>query len=119
MNVSLHQHSHWHGRPVGHHRSRSRLGLALVVVLVAVLGLACSDDGSEQPTGSDEPQPDTVTDVTHTIDPTDQMREAAAQQCLDDVDLATGYVRAVDPTTGNVLSDVEVDCGEVRSGSDG
>lgn len=87
-------------------------------MLLAVVGLACSDDGAEQPAGSDEPQPGAVTDVTHTIDPTDQMREAAAQQCLDDEELATGYVRAVDPTTGNVLSEIELDCGEVRSGSD-
>ena len=55
-----------------------------------------------------------MTDVTHTMEPTVEMREAAEQQCLDDDDLAEGYVRAVDSDSGAILAEYSIDCTEVR-----
>ncbi len=53
--------------------------------------------------------------ITHLIPPTPQMEELARRQCLDDLSLDRGYVEAVDPETGDVLSDVTVECADVRT----
>ncbi len=53
-------------------------------------------------------------DVTHSVPPTDQMREAAEAQCEGDSELAQGYVKAVDQTTGAVISEFTIDCDDVR-----
>lgn len=88
----------------------SRLSTTLLAVLAALaLGLsACGNDGAE-PAQSDD-----LTNVTHSLEPTDQMRQAAEQQCKDDPDLDVGYVKAVAPESGNVLAELEVDCDDVR-----
>lgn len=39
----------------------------------------------------------------------------AEQQCLDDPDLEQGYVQIVDPSTNEKVSEVTVECDEVRS----
>jgi hypothetical protein len=75
----------------------------LVAVAVAVAGCSGSGSDDDAPSGG-------LTDVTHLLEPTEQMRQAAAQQCLDDPDLDVGYIRAVDPNTGNQLAEIEVDC---------
>ncbi len=79
---------------------------------VAVVSVAACSDGGAEP--DEAPSSDGSTDVTHTLEPTDQMRQAAEQQCLDDPEKETGYVRAVDPTSGDVLAELEVPCGPVR-----
>jgi hypothetical protein len=54
--------------------------------------------------------------VTHFFEPSEQMKNAAAQQCLDDPDLVEGYIKAVDPTDPDiVVSEYSVDCTTVRS----
>ncbi len=50
------------------------------------------------------------------LEPTDQMRQAAEQQCLDNPDQEVGYVKAVAPESGEMLAELEIDCGEVRAG---
>ncbi len=96
------------------HSSRGRALVALVAALT-VLGVACS---GEEAIPIDPANPPTtavdLTDVTHQIEPTEQMRDAAEQQCLDDATLAEGYVRAVEPDTEEILAEVTVDCVEVR-----
>ena len=57
---------------------------------------------------------DPMTDVTHPISPTPEMESLARQQCLDDPALEEGYVRAVDPETDQIMSEITVDCAEVR-----
>jgi len=78
-------------------------------------GAACS---GEEAIPIDPANPPTtavdLTEVTHQIEPTQQMRDAAEQQCLDDATLAEGYVRAVEPETEEILAEVTVDCAEVR-----
>lgn len=91
-------------------RSLSLAGLAASALLLS----ACVDDSA---TPIDPSQPgvvDPFTDVTHTMEPTFEMQEAAKQQCLDDADLDEGYVRAVDPDSGNVLAEFAISCDEVR-----
>lgn len=39
----------------------------------------------------------------------------AEQQCLDDPELEQGYVQIVDPSTNEKVSEVTVECDEVRS----
>ncbi len=56
-----------------------------------------------------------VPDVTHPVNPTEQMEQLARQQCLDDPNLAEGYVQAVDPATDEVITEFSVSCSEVRS----
>lgn len=74
----------------------------------------CSADDAESIDPETPPAAD-MSDVTHTLEPTDQMRDAAIQQCLDDPELDVGYVRAVAPESGAVLSELEVDCAEARA----
>ncbi|MEM7324557.1 MAG: hypothetical protein AAF531_15820, partial [Actinomycetota bacterium] len=54
------------------------------------------------------------TDVTHTMEPTPDMRAAAEQQCRDDAALDEGYVKAVDPSSGAVMAEITINCDEVR-----
>lgn len=87
-------------------------GIALGVIVLA----GCSGeeavpiDPSNPPVVEAEPP-----DVTHLIGPTPQMEELARQQCIDDPSLGEGYVEAVDPETDRVLTEVSVDCSEVRA----
>lgn len=86
--------------------------LALVLALVA----GCTDeeavpiDPANPPIVEAEPP-----DITHPIQPTPRMEELARQQCVDDPSLDEGYVEAVDPETDQVLTQIAVDCAEVRS----
>lgn len=97
-------------------RGRSTSGLVAAVIAVGLLAGACS---GEEATPIDPANPPTtavdLTDITHQIEPTEQMEELAEQQCLDDATLTEGYVRAVDPDTEAILSEVTVDCDEVRA----
>jgi len=72
--------------------------------------------GGSDGAGDESPSDLLPPDVTHFLEPTDQMRDAAAQQCLDDPDLAEGYVRAVSPDTDEVLAEIAVDCADIRAG---
>ena len=96
-------------RPKPGPRSTRAAARYRALVIIALMAGACSG-GSAAP---DEP-PGGLTDVTHQLEPTEQMRRAAAEQCQADPDLDIGYVRAVDPQTGDQLAEYEVDCGEVR-----
>ncbi len=93
-------------------RGRALVSLVVGLTLVAV---ACS---GEEAIPIDPANPPTtavdLTDVTHQIEPTQQMQDAAEQQCLDDPALTEGYVRAVDPDTEEILAEFSVDCDEVR-----
>jgi len=74
----------------------------------------CVDD-SATPIDPQQPGLDLdMTDVTHTMEPTAEMKAAAEQQCLDDANLAEGYVKAVDPDSGTIFAEYAVDCAEVR-----
>lgn len=86
--------------------------IAVALIGVALLSAACSS--GDEP-NADNPAGD-MTDITHQLEPTDQMRQAATQQCLDDPDLAVGYIRAVDPATGAQLAEIEIDCSTVERG---
>lgn len=58
----------------------------------------------------------TETSITtpHLIEPSEQMRELAEQQCRDDPGLAEGVVNAVDPANPDqLLASVVVDCDDV------
>ena len=93
-----------------------------LLVLAGPLALLAACTG-EEAVPIDPANPPTVptttvdlTDVTHSLQPTDEMREMAEDQCRDDPTLSEGYVRAVDPNTDEVLAEITVDCDEVRSG---
>ena len=93
------------------------VAVALPVALRAIGALASACSG-EEAVPIDPANPPTtldLTDVTHQLEPTDQMRDLAEQQCLDDPELDEGFVQAVDPTTDQVMSEVTVDCADVRS----
>jgi len=95
-----------------------RFGLLIVVGAVAVLA-GCSGetavpiDLDNPPVLDDRPSDP---DVTHPLSPTPQMERLARQQCLDDPTLDEGYIRAVDPAGGAIMSEFSVDCDEVRAG---
>lgn len=90
--------------------------LVLVPLMVA-LAAGCTEedavpiDPANPPTTAAELD---LTDITHTLEPTPQMEQLARQQCLDDPDADQGYIEAVDPETGDVMSAITVDCDEVR-----
>lgn len=93
-----------------------------MAVVALVLGLGLAACSGEEAVPIDPANPPTtlpdLTDVTHGLEPTDQMREAAEQQCLDDPELDEGYIRAVDPDTEAVMAELTVDCAEVRAGGE-
>lgn len=93
---------------------------AMCVALAAVtLGSVVAGCSGEEAVPIDPANPPVLeTDppsVTHLIPATPQMEEFARRQCLDDPSLEQGYVEAVDPETGDVLSDITVECAEVRA----
>ncbi|MEM9562983.1 MAG: hypothetical protein AAGA93_10215 [Actinomycetota bacterium] len=94
---------------------RYPLGALLALVVVSWLLAACTGEEAIpiDPANPPTTVPD-LTGVTHAIEPTEQMRAEAERQCADDPDLVDGYVRAVDPDTDQVLSELTVDCAEVR-----
>jgi PBP1b-binding outer membrane lipoprotein LpoB len=99
--------------------------LADRLVLVVILALALAGTGcSEQATPIDQTPTDQTTTTTtqltpHLLEPTDQMKELARQQCVDDPDLVQGEVNAVDPgRPDQKLATVTVTCDDVRAGTD-
>ncbi len=86
---------------------------AAALLATALVVASCASGGGEAETPADDDFPD----VTHVLEPTDEMRTVAEQQCLDDPALEEGYVRAVAPDSGDVLAEVSVRCDEVRDGS--
>lgn len=56
-----------------------------------------------------------LSEVTHSVEPTAQMERLARQQCLDDTDAEQGYIEAIDPETGAVVSSITIDCDDVRN----
>ena len=91
--------------------------ILLPVVLVLAVAAGCTEedavpiDPANPPTTAAELD---LSDVTHSLEPTPQMEQLARQQCLDDPDAEQGYIEAVDPETGDVMSAITVDCDEVR-----
>lgn len=78
--------------------------------LVALLVAGCTGDTAVPI----EDFTDTSITTPHLIEPSEQMRELAEQQCLDDPDLAEGVVNAVDPANPDqLLASVVVDCDDV------
>ena len=77
-----------------------------------------SDSTGSDPTGSSgrSVQPVPPPDVTHSMNPTPQMEQLAREQCLDDPTRSEGFVRAVDPDSGEVFAEFSIDCDEVRGG---
>ncbi len=102
--------------------STSLRGLTTVgVVAGTVIALLFGGCSSEQAVPIDPANPPVLDveppDVSHPIGPTPQMEQLARQQCVDDPTLDQGYVEAVDPTTDEVMTEITVDCDEVRAGS--
>ena len=103
--------------PRSAHSPRSTVGALLLGLALALGAIGCSGEEAIPIDPANPPVPSVdLTDVTHRIEPTEEMRQAAAQQCLDDPALAEGYVRAVDPDTEDVVAELSVDCEEVRAG---
>ncbi len=80
---------------------RMVVGLAAIAFLAACSG-GSSTDGDSGP--------------AHSLEPTDQMRDLAVQQCLDDPSKDQGVVKAVDPDSDDedVFAEVVIDCDSVR-----
>lgn len=100
-------------------RVSARLRVGLIVGLT-VLGAACVQEEAvpidpANPPTTPAPNLGDLPDVSHPLQVTDQMKELARQQCLDDPDLAEGYVSAVDPETDEILVDYSISCESVRS----
>jgi len=90
-----------------------RLQVAAIVGGLGLFTAACTGEDATPitPTSSD---PSGVT-TPHQLEPTDEMRELAEQQCLDDPELEVGEIRAVDPANDEqVLATVTVSCDTVR-----
>ncbi len=96
--------------------------MVLTTVAIIALGLLAAGCVDEQAVPIDPANPPTtpspdvadMPDVSHPLQPTDQMKELARQQCIDDPDLVEGYVSAVDPETDDIVVDYAVQCVEVR-----
>ena len=84
------------------------------VALLCGLAIGCSGEEAVPIDPANPPTTIDLTDVTHRLEPTEQMQDLAEQQCLDDPDLDEGFVQAVDPDTDQIMSQVTVDCAEVR-----
>ncbi len=97
---------------------RHRRWGSLVATAVAALAVAGCTNEETTPVepGAPLPSPAATAETTpHLLEPTEQMRELAEQQCRDDPDLDEGVVNAVDPADPDqILSSVVVDCDQVR-----
>ncbi len=96
----------------------ARSTVTTVLITFAILVSACVQeeavpiDPAKPPTTS-VPDLADLPDVSHPLQPTEQMKELARQQCLDDPDLVEGYVSAVDPDTNEILVDYSIACVDV------
>ncbi len=90
----------------------SALRWLVIVVVVVVTATACTgEDATPIVPGATTTGPTTP----HQLEPTEQMRELAEKQCLDDPTLEQGVVNAVDPADEEqILSSVVVECSDVR-----
>ena len=86
----------------------------LSLAFACTVAVGCSGEEAVPIDPANPPTTLDLTDVTHRLEPTEQMQDLAEQQCLDDPDLDEGFVEAVDPDTDQVMSQVTVDCDEVR-----
>ncbi|MGI9615387.1 MAG: hypothetical protein ACR2QO_20920 [Acidimicrobiales bacterium] len=94
----------------GWSRSRKFLVVAVIGALPAVAGACTGEDATPISPGD----PAGVT-TPHQLEVTDEMRELAEQQCLDDPTLDVGEIKAVDPANEEqVLATVTVECDTVR-----
>jgi hypothetical protein len=88
------------------------LGLGL-----SLAGVACAHDAA---TPVQDTAPTTGQLTPHLLEPTEQMKALARQQCLDHPDRTQGVVNAVDPgRPGQILASVALDCASVRAGASG
>ncbi|MDH3679442.1 MAG: hypothetical protein OEV40_05760 [Acidimicrobiia bacterium] len=79
-------------------------------VLATVLAACAGEDATPIVPGAT-----TAPTTPHLLEPTDQMRELAEQQCRDDPELDRGEVNAVDPANDEqILATVIVDCDDVE-----
>jgi hypothetical protein len=83
-----------------------------------VVGMpACGEDATPV---SRQATTTSIPGTPHLLQPTEQMRELARKQCLDDPTRIEGVVNAVDPGRPElILSSVTVACAEVRSAPGG
>ncbi len=80
--------------------------VAVAVVMYVTL-TACANSNANDPDPASEP--------AHSFQPTDQMRDLATQQCLDDPTKEQGVVQAADPNDSEkVIGEVVVECDSVR-----
>lgn len=88
----------------------------VAVALGAMLAVAsCTGEDATPIDQLDELPGTQVPAVTHALEPNDEMRELAEQQCFDDPELEVGEINAVDPDNpGQVLLTVTVDCADLR-----
>ncbi len=91
--------------------------IRLIAIAIALISLSCT---GEEPVEIDlrETVPPTSA-VEESDDPNAaekaRLQELAEQQCLDDPSLSEGTVRIVDPSTGEVVSELVLPCEEVRN----
>lgn len=97
--------------------ARARLSILSATTMWAVVSLVgCSGEEAVPIDPADPPVADAEPpNVTHALLPTPEMEQLARQQCLDDPSLMEGYVQAVDPDNDQVLTEISVDCTEVRA----
>ena len=83
-----------------------------IVFVMALTATACTgEDATPIVPGATTTGPTTP----HQLEPTEQMRELAEKQCLDDPTLEQGVVNAVDPADEEqILSSVVVECSDIR-----
>ncbi len=93
-----------------------RLAALVFTVVITTTLLGCT---GEEPIPVDLNE--TIPSTTLAPDPDDpnaaerqRMEDLAAQQCLDDPELAEGVTRLVDPETNEAVAEVTVDCATVR-----
>ncbi len=86
-----------------------------LIGFVGLLGLVGCSGEAATPIDPANPPSESIdlTGVTHLLEPTPQMIEAAEAQCRDDPDLDTGYIKAVDPATEAIVSEYSVGCDSV------
>lgn len=100
----------------GSFRPRSRWATPILVVCGLVASVMLAGCAPEEAVEIDPANPPIdLTGITHSFPPSDEMKAAAAQQCLDDPTLETGFIRAVDPNTGDEVSSYSVPCADITA----
>ena len=92
-----------------------KLPIRSLVVIAALVLVGCTGEEPQEIDLNATIPPTAVDDDDPNATQRAEMRRLAEQQCIDDPSKDVGTVRIIDPETNEQVSELVVDCSEVRN----